>query len=64
MVRIYQKYIFDNAKNTIGTIKTLLDISDGTFVKLVNDLKPLAIKANSSIIDVRHGFECVTKEYY
>ena len=56
----FQAFIFDNVRNTRGTFKILLNIYGRAFGKLGNGLKPLAIKINSSIIDVYQGSECST----
>ena len=60
-MRRFQGFILDNAKNTSRTFKTLLNIQDGTFAKLVKGLKPLAVNTNSSIIDVYQGSKCATE---
>ena len=42
MVLRFQESIFDNAKNTRGTFKTLLNISDGFFFKVSKRLKTVS----------------------
>ena len=56
----FQAFIFDNVRNTRATFKILLNIDDGAFGKLVNDLKPLSVEINSLIIDVYQESECST----
>ena len=57
----FQTCFFDNVRNTRGTFKTLLNIYYGASANLVNNLKPLAINTNNSIIGFYHGFECANE---